>query len=92
MNLNKILSGLIAAAYIVVSSVHAGTKTAFARAIFLILPLFCIWFSDAMGGYTGELPIGSPITIQSPGKLIRILGWGLLFLPIILVIIMKASV
>jgi hypothetical protein len=54
--------------------------------MYLILPLFCIWFGDTMGGYTGGTGV-SGITAPSPGILVCILGWLLLLLPIILWIV-----
>jgi hypothetical protein len=89
MNWNKTLSGLLAVAYIVVALVHDGAKTAFVFAIFLMLPLGCIWFSDAMGGYKGGFAMSAPITYPSPGFLVRIVGWVLLLLPIVLETIMN---
>ena len=58
--------------------------------IFLILPLACIWFADAMGGYTGPTA-NMAITAPSPGMIVRILGWVLLLLPLIFVIILYAE-
>ena len=50
---------------------------------FTILPLACIWFSESMGNATGMLGSIS-INQESPGVIIRWLGWVLLLLPIIL--------
>jgi len=50
--------------------------------LFVIFPLACIWFSDAMGGYTG-LTTSMPITATSPGVIVCILGWLLLLMPLI---------
>jgi hypothetical protein len=50
---------------------------------FLLLPLACIWFGDAMGKYTGFSPIGQQfINRESPGCLVTLMGWILLLLPI----------
>jgi hypothetical protein len=85
MNWNKILSGLVAIIYIVIAAIHGGAEMAFKIGIFLILPLGCIWFSDAMGGYVGLglMAFDYPITKQSPGLLVCIMGWVVLLLPII---------
>jgi hypothetical protein len=48
---SKILSGLIALVYLVAAYLGSDAVTTFKLGIFLILPLSCIWFSDAMGGY-----------------------------------------
>jgi hypothetical protein len=87
MTWNKIISTLVAVSYLVVAFLASGGKGVFGVVLFLILPMFCIWFSDAMGGYTGFFPIGDSITQQSPGILVRILGWVLLLLPIMFGII-----
>jgi hypothetical protein len=85
MNWNKILSGLVAFIYIVIAAIHGGAEMAFKIGIFLILPLGCIWFSDAMGGYVGLglMAFDYPITKQSPGLLVCIMGWVVLLLPVI---------
>jgi hypothetical protein len=93
MNWNKILSALVAITYIVIVIVHGGAKPAFEFAIFLILPLGCIWFSDAMGGYVelGLMEFGAPITNRSPGILVCIMDWVILLLAIIAGIIIYVS-
>jgi hypothetical protein len=87
---NRILSGLLAASYIIGGSVTGGAKGGFILAMFVILPLACIWFSDAMGGFTG-LAIDIGITAQSPGIFVCIVGWLILLLPIIIMIINYAE-
>jgi hypothetical protein len=93
MNWNKILSALVAITYIVIAVVHGEAKPAFEFAIFLILPLGGIWFSDAMGGYVGLglMEFGAPITNRSPGIMVCIMGWVVLLLPIIAGIIIYVS-
>ena len=89
MNWSRILSSLVAITYIVLALIFIGSAAAFKIGLFVILPLMCIWFSDVMGAYTGFLPLGDyPITQQSPGLLVRIMGWVVLFLPIIAGVIM----
>jgi hypothetical protein len=58
-----------------------------AVAAYLIIPLLCIWFGDEMGNYLGTLP-GPAINKQTPGCLVRIGGWVLLFFPVIIWLIM----
>ncbi len=87
MNRN-VIAGLIAATYIGLALVTADAKTAFQLALFLMLPLGCIWFSDAMGGYTGMGMGRGAITSPTPGCLIAFVGWLLLFLPIILALVL----
>lgn len=64
--------------------------TVLAVAGYLLIPLLCIWFSDEMGNYTGTLP-GPAINKTTPGCLVKVAGWVLLFLPIILVLIMSTQ-
>ena len=86
LNWNRILSGLVAVIYVVAASFSGGAEAAFKAFLFLILPLACIWFSDAMGGYVGPTPRGA-ITSPTPGSIICIAGWLLLLLPAIVGII-----
>jgi hypothetical protein len=82
MNWNRILSGLLAIIYIVAACVLDGREAAFKFAVLLVFPLFCIWFADAMGRYIGPTT-SVAITNPTPGWIICIAGWLLLFLPII---------
>jgi hypothetical protein len=93
MNWNRILSSLVAVIYIVIAAILGGAEFAFKIGLFLILPLACIWFSDAMGGYTGLglMAYDYPITKQLPGILVCIMGWGVLFLPAIAGVIIYFS-
>jgi hypothetical protein len=86
LNKNRIFSGLLAVIYIGGGFATDGGEGGFKVLLFLILPLACIWFSDAMGGYTG-LTSSMPITAPSPGVVVCILGWLLLFLPLIFIVI-----
>jgi len=94
MNWNRALSGLVAVSYLVLAAIHGGPGMALKVAMFLILPLGCIWFSDEMGRYTGfgsMLWSSYPITEQSPGVLVCIMGWVVLFLPVIAGVIIHFS-
>jgi hypothetical protein len=81
MSWNRILSGLLAVGYIVFAFFAGGAKGALILAMFVILPLACIWFSEAMGGYIGPVWRGS-ITHSSPGLAVCVAGWLLLLLPV----------
>jgi hypothetical protein len=77
---NRLFSAILAAIYVIGAFITVGGEGAFKVLIFLIFPLTCIWFSEAMGGYTG--PSGSSwITAPSPGIIVCILGWIVLLLP-----------
>ena len=91
LNWNRILSGLLAVVYIVAALFMAGGEGAFKVAMFTIMPLACIWFSEAMGGYTGPTWNGPGISDSSPGIFVAIVGWIVLLLPIAIVLIALAS-
>lgn len=55
---------------------------------FLILPLACIWFSEAVGSYRGPTFGAGIIWRKSHPSLIRFMGWALLLFPLVLVIFM----
>ena len=83
MNWNRVLSVGVVAFYVGAGALGGGARGAFLAAAFSILPLACIWFSEAMGGYVGPAWRGA-ITGPSPGLMVCIAGWLLLLLPAIL--------
>jgi hypothetical protein len=83
MNWNRVISGLLAGVYLVLAYAHGGGESAFRVGMCLILPLACIWFADAMGGFTGPTTMIA-ITRASPGVFVMILGWLILLLPVII--------
>lgn len=49
-------------------------------------PLACIWFGEAVGGFTG--PAGTMgTTASAAGRMVRIPGWVNLLLPVVFVIL-----
>jgi CDP-diglyceride synthetase len=88
---SRIISGSIAAVYLVAAYLTGKGEAAFQVGLFLIFPLACIWFSDAMGGFTG-LRIGGPsITSTTPGWVVAFGGWLLLLLPVVIGLIMTVA-
>jgi len=83
---NRNLSGLLAVIYIIGAFAERGAEAGGKVVLFVILPLACIWFSEAMGGYTGPTS-SSAITSPTPGLFICILGWVILLLPVIFMIL-----
>jgi hypothetical protein len=78
---SRVVSGIIAALYLVAAYLMISGEAACKVGIFLILPLACIWFSDAMGGFTG---VGAPsITTTTPGWAVAFGGWLLLLVPVV---------
>ncbi|HJY30038.1 MAG TPA: hypothetical protein VJ306_18550 [Pyrinomonadaceae bacterium] len=84
---SRTLSLLIAIAYLAIACLSAPSAAkAFASLLIfggaLLLPLACIWFADEMGEYVGVLP-GPAINRKSPAWMVKIGGWILLLLPVI---------
>jgi hypothetical protein len=52
--ISRIISGTLAALYIILAYVGAGGATALKMFIFCLLPIFCIWWSEPMGDWTGS--------------------------------------
>lgn len=74
---SRLLSGAVAAAYLIAAAVAIGRPAfLFRLAAFLTLPMACIWFPDEVGSLTG---FGRPvITRKSPGDAVALAGWLLL--------------
>ena len=83
MNWNRTISVLVAILYLVLAFAHGGMEWVFRIGIGLVFPLVCIWFADAMGGYTGPTT-SMAISERSPGIIVCILGWLILLLPLII--------
>jgi hypothetical protein len=88
--MSRVLSLLIAVAYLIVGMV-LGDHRSFAEMLlftlmvagYLLIPFLCIWFPEEMGNYTGSLP-GPSINRPTPEVLVRVGGWFLLLLPAII--------
>jgi len=83
INLNRILSGLVAAIYLATACYFEGPELAWKVGLFLIFPMACIWFSEAMGDFTGNSASVS-ITATTPGWMVLTGGWVVLLLPVIM--------
>lgn len=86
MTCSRLLSGVLAAIYIVSAFYFGGVGPGFKMTIFLILPIACIWFSEPMGGYVGPVVHGM-ITSPTPAIVVCIGGWLLLLLPLVIRVI-----
>lgn len=86
INLNRILSGLVAAVYLATALYFESPEIAWKVGLFLIFPLACIWFSEAMGEFTGNSASVS-ITATTPGWMVLIGGWIVLLLPVIMAVL-----
>ena len=74
---NRAVSALIYFGYILAAYFKGGGILALKTAAVFLLPLACIWFSRAMGGFTGITPF-APITESTPAFLMCAVGWFLL--------------
>lgn len=90
INWQRRLSVAIAILYVVIHLLISHPKsfrevaaTVSIRFLTVLFPLACIWFGDEMGDYVGVLPIPS-ITKPSPGWLVRLGGWVLLCIQLII--------
>ena len=84
---SRTLSLLIAIAYLVIACLTARSAAKVFASILivggaLLLPLACIWFADELGEYVGVLP-GPAINHKSPAWMVKLGGWILLLLPVI---------
>jgi hypothetical protein len=79
---SRIFSGIVAAGYVMAAYLTLNGEATLLVGLFLILPLACIWFSDAMGDYLGGMD--PAITRTTPGWAVAFGGWLLLLLPIII--------
>jgi len=84
--MGKIISLIISIIYLVVAYTYRGAEDLLRLLLFLMLPLACIWFGDEMGRWTGTIRLHL-VTSESPGCLVRFMGWILLLLPAIIGII-----
>ena len=78
---SRIYSLAFAAIILVIAFMGGGPEGLFRMLTYLLLPMVCIWFSDAMGNFTGiRMGLASPaITQTTPGLAVAIGGWLLLF-------------
>jgi hypothetical protein len=89
---SRILSGIIAVVHLVTAYMMFSGETAFIIGIFLILPVGCIWFSEAMGDYIGFGGMDGPaITRITPGWVVAFGGWLLLLLPVVIWLIVGVA-
>ncbi|HNT36734.1 MAG TPA: hypothetical protein PKH07_17230 [bacterium] len=84
--IKRILSAIIAIIYLSVAYLGGGSEGAIRCALFLFLPMACIWFSEEMGSFTGVMR-GHYINAETPGCLVALGGWFVLMLPFIIWII-----
>ena len=83
---NRILSGLLAAGYVIVAFATVGGEAGFKVLAYVILPLACIWFSEPIGGFTRSS--GNFLsTAQWSSIVVCIAGWLLLIVPLFFILL-----
>jgi hypothetical protein len=90
-DVERIASLLVALAYLVVSPFlyPAASWSHFMadmimRILSLAFPLACIWFADELAEYFQDGNLFPEITTRSPSVLVKVGGWILLLLPILI--------
>lgn len=92
----RIASLVIAAAYLLVSPLlfpadswsHLVADNLM-RILSLAFPLGCIWFADDLAEYFRDGTLAPEITTTSSGTFVRIGGWVLLLLPVLLFLLIQ---
>lgn len=92
----RIVSLLVAVAYLLLSPVlfpanswsHLMADTLI-RIMSLAFPLACIWFSDDLAEYFRDGNLAPEITHASSAVWVRLGGWLLLFLPVLLYLLIR---
>jgi len=90
---SRLLSGMGAIGYLLVALLATPSLEPVLRlTAFLLLPVTCIWFPDAMGNLQGiSLGLGRPMITQStPGDFVALGGWMLLLCPLVVALIAYA--
>lgn len=84
----RILSLIVAIGYLAAAYFFADSEVLFKMISFLLIGMACIWFGDPLGRITGFRWIGNiNVSQETPGSVIKILGWILLLLvPAILLV------
>jgi uncharacterized membrane protein YoaT (DUF817 family) len=80
---HRVASGIIYVVWIGLTFHRSGLGEAFKTAAYFLLPLSCIWFSEAMASYTGVMwGSGRFIEERSHPTFLRWGGWFLLLVPL----------
>ena len=92
----RIASLLVAIAYLLVSPFLFPANSwshliadIIIRVLALAFPLACIWFGDDLAAYYRDGTLVPEITTPSSGRLVRLGGWILLLLPLLLFLLVK---
>lgn len=81
MDWHRTLSGLLAAAYLILAMSTESLPHVLRTTAWLVFTLACIWFPDELGESYGAFQL-QPITRPTPGCFVRFAGWALLLMPL----------
>jgi len=88
---NRGLSAAVAVGYLTLAYFYGSGPDVLRVGAALVLPLACIWFSEAMGGYTGMIRLHA-ITTPTPAVFVCAGGWLLLVgVPLLLYFVAQAN-
>ena len=93
----RVASLIVAMVYVVVSPILFPANSwshlmadIIMRILSLAFPLACIWFADDLAEYYQDGTLFPRITTPSPGRFVRLGGWILLLLPVLLFLLMQS--
>ena len=93
----RVASLVIAIAYLLVSPILFPADSwshlmadIIMRILSLAFPLACIWFADDLAEYYRDGTLLPRITTSSPGRFLRVGGWILLLLPVLLFMLVRS--
>ena len=92
----RLTSLAIAIAYLLISPILFPTNSwshlmadIIMRILSLAFPLACIWYGDDLGEYYQDGILFPRITTASPGRFVRLGGWILLLLPVLIFLLVR---
>ena len=74
---SRLVSFVLEVAYAIIAFAMGGIAASIRMVMFCFLPMFCIWFPDAMGD-----TVSGNITRSSPPMFVFVFGWIVLLMPI----------
>ena len=92
----RLTSLAIAIAYLLISPILFPTNSwshlmadIIMRILSLAFPLACIWYGDDLGEYYQDGILFPRITTASPGRFVRLGGWTLLLMPVLIFLLVR---
>ena len=81
MTLDRLLSLVIAAAYLTAAALTRDARAVLGVLMLIILALGLIWFGEEFGEYAGPMGHSLMPDSASPGCLVKLFGWAFLLAP-----------